>query len=297
VVRRGTGEVRIVHEKCEHFRNEAGQIIRSTGMVHDVTERKQAEKALRHSEAFLLQTGKLAKVGGWELDLTTMIPYWSAETYRIHEVDSSTPLELENAIDFYTPEARPIIRAAVAKAIDEGEPYDLELPIVTAKGRPIWIRTTGQPELHEGKCTRLFGSFQDITERKLAEEALRRAHDELEVRVEERTRELAAANRDLRNEIAERRSIERQLRLRTTAVEAAANGIIITDRQGQIQWGNSAITEMCGYDPSELIGQNMRIFKSGQNTAEYYASLWSTILSGDVWRGETVNKRKDGSLW
>jgi PAS domain S-box-containing protein len=297
VVRQPSGEIRIVHEKCEHFRNEAGQIIRSIGMVHDITERKRAEEALQHSETLLLQTGKMAKVGGWELDLNTMTPYWSAETYRIHEVDPSVQPNLENAIEYYTPEVRSIIRQVVANAIEKGHSYDLELPMITAKGRQIWIRTTGQPEFHQGKCTRLFGSFQDITERKLAEEALRRAHDELEVRVEERTKELAAVNRDLRKEIAERKEFERQLRLQTQAMEAAANGIIITDRQGHIQWANPALTQISGYNPDELVGQNMRIFRSGQNNADYYDRMWNTILSGEVWHGETINRHKDGSLY
>lgn len=88
----------------------------------------------------------------------------------------------------------------------------------------------------------------DITERKRAEAALRKAHDELELRVQERTRELAAANRDLSNEIAERKEIEQQLRIQTTAMEAAANGIIITDRQGNIQWTNPALAQISGYE-------------------------------------------------
>jgi PAS domain S-box-containing protein len=296
LIRRSSGEIRLVHEKCEHFRDKTGQIVRSMGMVHDITERRKAEEALRRSEALLLQTGQMAKIGGWELDLETMMPYWSPETYRIHELDSSVQPNLEDAISFYALEARPIIQAAVQRAMEDASPYDLELPFVTARGRPRWVRTIGQGEFRAGKCVRLFGAFQDITERKQTEEALRAARDELGLRVEERTKELAVANLELLSEISERKGIEQRLRIQTTAMEAAANGIVITDPEGNIQWTNPALTQMSGYAADELIGQRMHIFKSGQHDAAYYRQMWNTILSGQVWRGETVNRHKDGML-
>ena len=88
VIRRSSGVIQFVHEKCEHFRNEDGHVIRSVGMVHDITERKSAEEALQRSEALLNQTGEMAKIGGWEFDTQTRTLLWSLETYRIHEVDS-----------------------------------------------------------------------------------------------------------------------------------------------------------------------------------------------------------------
>ena len=248
------------------------------------------EEALRRSEALLSQTGEMAKVGGWELDVQTMTLLWSRETYRIHEVDFSLQPNIDNAINFYMPEARPVINQAVSQAVDEGQSYDLELPFITATGKHLWIRTMGQPEFQDGKCVRLFGAFQDITERKQAEEALRKAHDELELRVQERTRELV-------REIAERKEIEKQLLIRTTAMEAAANGIIITNPEGNIQWANPALMQISGYEARELIGQGMRIFNSGIHDEDHYHRMWTTILSGQVWRGEVTNRRKDGSLY
>ena len=85
--------------------------------------------------------------------------------------------------------------------------------------------------------------------------------------------------------------------LKATALEAAANGVLIIDRDGCILWANPAITGLTGYTLSELVGQNPRIFKSGVHPLEYFRDLWDTILSGKVWQNETINQRKDGSLY
>jgi two-component system cell cycle sensor histidine kinase/response regulator CckA len=84
-------------------------------------------------------------------------------------------------------------------------------------------------------------------------------------------------------------------RLLAAAVGASANGIAITDRAGTILWVNPAFAEMTGYAPDEVVGKNPRILKSGEQTKDFYAQLWSTIVSGRHWSGELINRRKDGS--
>jgi PAS domain S-box-containing protein len=98
-------------------------------------------------------------------------------------------------------------------------------------------------------------------------------------------------------DITERKLIERQTRLQTAALESAANGIMIADRGGRMLWVNPFFTRLTGYAPSEVIGQNPRVLKSGEHGAAFYRELWNTILSGGVWQGEIVNRRKDGSLY
>jgi len=98
-------------------------------------------------------------------------------------------------------------------------------------------------------------------------------------------------------DISERMQNEKQLHLHKTALEAAANGIVITDREGTIVWVNPAVTHLTGYSAEELIGKNPRIFKSGKQDNDLYQNLWNTIISGEVWKGEMVNRRKDGSLY
>ncbi len=88
---------------------------------------------------------------------------------------------------------------------------------------------------------------------------------------------------------------ERLLGLRTTALEAAANAIVIADRNGRIEWVNQALLDLTGYRAGEVIGQATRLLKSGCHDAAFYDELWQTILAGKVWRGEMINRRKDGS--
>ena len=90
---------------------------------------------------------------------------------------------------------------------------------------------------------------------------------------------------------------EEQLLLQSAALSAAANGIVVTDPAGRIVWANPACTVITGYETQDLLGQNPRILKSGQHDAGFYAEMWKTILSGNVWRGELINRRKDGTLY
>ncbi len=98
-------------------------------------------------------------------------------------------------------------------------------------------------------------------------------------------------------DLTERHQAEAALRLRDTALQAAANVIVITDRQGDIIWVNAAFTRMTGYTAAEALGASPRILKSGQHNDDFYRKLWETILDGQVWQGEIINRRKDGSLF
>lgn len=96
-------------------------------------------------------------------------------------------------------------------------------------------------------------------------------------------------------DITERKEAERQINLQVTALKAAANGIVITDQEGEILWANPAFTRLTGYEPHEVVGRSHRVLKSGSQDKAFYQNLWRTIMAGKVWQGELVNKRKDGS--
>ena len=139
---------------------------------NDITAAKLAEQRLRSSEAFLDRVGQIAGVGGWEVDLRTRTLLWSDQTRRIHEVEPDYVPTMDAAIDFYAPQARPVIEAAVRQGIEHGTPWDLELPFVTALGRAIWVRAVGTAEFAGATPVRLVGAFQDVTERRLAQSNL-----------------------------------------------------------------------------------------------------------------------------
>lgn len=141
-------------------------------VVEDITERKTAELALARTSDLLERTGEMAKIGGWELDLVTMKLFWSQETCRLFEVDYLEAPSVDEAIHYYAPEAQPIIRAALEHAIEYGTSYELELPVISAKGRPFWALSQGSTIHRDGRVTALIGTFQDITRRKQAEKEL-----------------------------------------------------------------------------------------------------------------------------
>ena len=146
----------------------------------DITAQKEAARALRASEQLLARIGTVARVGGWERDLVTGHSAWTVEMQRIHETEPGVVPALRDALDFYEPHARPLIRKAVDRAIQTGEPWDLELPAVTAKGKRLWLRSFGEAERRDGITVRLVGAVQDITERVQAERARRMLSDIIE---------------------------------------------------------------------------------------------------------------------
>jgi PAS domain S-box-containing protein len=99
-------------------------------------------------------------------------------------------------------------------------------------------------------------------------------------------------------DISERKRAQELVQLQAAALAAADNGIVITDADGAIEWVNTAFTRLTGYAAGEAIGRNPReLVRSGCHDAAFYQELWNTILAGNVWRGELVNRRKDGSLY
>jgi PAS domain S-box-containing protein len=145
----------------------SSEVLTEEGLIYgygrDVTEKKELEELVKNAS-------RLARVGSWEVDLQKSRVYWGPITREIHEVDHTFVPAMEEGIKFYKEgKSREIITKIVERAMKEGTPWDVELEIVTAKGNHRWVRAIGAAHMEDGKCTRLYGSFQDIHNRKIAE--------------------------------------------------------------------------------------------------------------------------------
>lgn len=147
-------------------------IIGAHCVAKDVTEKKKTENLLE-------QAYRTARIGGWEVDIRANKVSWTGITKELHEVPDDYEPTLESGIAFYKSGwSQEVITHAVKNCIDNNIPWDLELQIITAKGAERWVRAIGQGEREDGKCVRLYGTFQDIHERKIAEEASRRVFED-----------------------------------------------------------------------------------------------------------------------
>lgn len=156
-----------------HFQQEGDGSVLVHSVGRDITARRRAELALQANERLLERTSSVAKVGGWELDVATQTVTWTLETKKIHDVPPDFQPKVDSVIDFYPPDQRDALQETIQRAIESEQAWDLELPLITAKGRSIWVRACGEVErAATGETLKLFGTVQDITERKALEEKL-----------------------------------------------------------------------------------------------------------------------------
>ena len=225
----------------------------------EMEERKLTEEALRKSEERFRGISHSMADWIWEVDKYGRYIFASG---NVKEILGYEPEELIGKTPFeLMPEGSgKRIGAYLKKVASEKNPIvDLEHWTLTKEGDSIYLLTNGVPILNEkGELYGYRGVDKDITENKQAE--------------------------------------EERVRL-ATAIEQAAESVVITDRDGTIQYVNPAFEFITGYCRQEAVGQNPRALKSGKHHNEFYADLWNTIASGKVWRGHFINKNKNGSLY
>ena len=172
-MKRADGSLRSITSYGEAERDSRGRAVLVRGTVHDVTDYKQAEEALRESEASLNRAQEIAHIGSWRLDVSHNQLTWSNEVFRIFGVPKGTPLTYESFLGSIHPEDREAVDKAWAAAM-RGARYDIEHRIVVS-GAVKWVRERAEIEFDaDGRAVQGIGTVQDITERKRAQEELLR---------------------------------------------------------------------------------------------------------------------------
>ncbi len=186
-------------------KDETGKVVAALELAVPITARKKAEVNLLKNKALLLEAEKAGRIGGWEFDINTLTQSWTDETFRILEIDLThgEPI-VPKGIEFINPPYRATANEAIQRAIEHGEPYDQEWEITTAKGNKRWVHAVAKANYENSKIKSISGSFQDITERKKAEEIrkgleskVKQYSEHLKNMVDLRTAQLKDANERL----------------------------------------------------------------------------------------------------
>ncbi len=135
----------------------------------DITDHKEAQRALPRQRDILDRSSRFAKVGGWEFEVATGAGTWTEETARIYGLDSTGPSRATTALAAFARPARRVLVPALRAAITEGRPFELELPITSVDGTSKWVHMIGLPVREAGRVVRVEGAIQDISLRKEAE--------------------------------------------------------------------------------------------------------------------------------
>jgi len=198
----------------------SSEVLNENGLIYAYGKDVTLEKELKNS---LEKVYRLSRIGAWSLDVATGKITWSAITREIHETKEDYQPTLESGILFYKEgENREKISKAVERAMKEGKPYSEELQIITAKGNEKWVRAMGEAEMIDGKCVRLYGSFQDIDELKRAQ-----------------------------------LSFISTLEERNTILESIGDAFFALDKDWIITYWNKEASKIFGVSASEMIGKSL----------------------------------------
>ncbi|WP_341939232.1 PAS domain-containing hybrid sensor histidine kinase/response regulator [Marinimicrobium sp. C2-29] len=262
-VERPDGSRRWVHDRAYPIRDENGQVVRLAGLAVDVTERKALVEQLTQRERQLNIANRMARLGGWSLDLTQNEMVLSDEACAICDVAPGSTISLDEAYRFYPPQSLRRISKAVDECIEHKRAYDVEAQLISASGRFVWIRTLGHPVLDDqGRVVGLEGSIQDITDRKHASNLLSQGL--------QRFRDFA---------------------------DAMPNLIWTADPDGRLDYGNRALEGFLGARKEDVFLDDRWQQAIDPDSRAVYRDAWNRALAnGTRFHIEFLLRRFDGQM-
>jgi PAS domain S-box-containing protein len=235
-------------------------VTRIVGIARDITDRKERERELERYRDVLGKAQTIANIGAWEADLRREESWTTEQINEIYGLPPDEEIGIGEGIDYFHPDDRPIIEEAFERAVETGEPYDLELRVEGEDGERRWVRAQADPYLEDGEAVRIRGTFQDITERK------------------ERERELERSRRRLQ-----------------ALFEQAPDAIFIHNERGEILDVNTQAVESLGYDYEELC--SMEVTDIEVTHREELDETWQGMDTGEMVKKEGMQRRKDESTF
>ncbi|UCE36003.1 MAG: PAS domain S-box protein [Thermoplasmata archaeon] len=203
-----------------------------------------------------------------------------------------------NGFELVHPDDLEVVKERFALLIEGKTVNDLEYRYRTKDGSYIHILNNAAPIFDsEKKVSAAFGIARNITQRKEIEEELRKARDELEERVKERTADLQKANEDLRKEVIERKRAEAQNIFYKEVMRSVPFSVITTDKNYMINYVNPSTEKMFGYEKGELLGKDPGILNADSNAEGTQKEIYEALEEKGYWEGEILNKKKNGELF
>lgn len=182
---RPDGSVRVIHQRAERQNDAAGEPVYLVGTLQDITEQQVTSERIRQQQRLLDMAGRVARIGGWAVNPDEELIYWSDTVCDIHDVSRGTTPTLAEGIAYYKHEYRDAIRELYERCVMYGTPFDTEMEVITALGREIWIRATGEGVVDKsGKLVRVQGALQDITAFKAAQLERQRVERQLRMTID-----------------------------------------------------------------------------------------------------------------
>ena len=279
------GGYRWFNTRGQAIRNDQGRFVRMLGAITDITDRKRAEEALAESERRLRDAQSVGGIGDWHYDVQTRHISWSDAMFGLFERDPAKgPPGVEEIMSYYFPEDYLRIQEHMRSAIETGEGYAIDTHLRLPSGRECYHHAiAGVQKDGEGKVVTLYGIAQDITQRKLAEEELRKFNADLERRVAVRTASLLSSTESLllsstalRQATEERRRLEEEI-IEISEAERQRIGHDLHDDLGQqlagLSWLSSVLEQKLQTQSSPETGSAARIAELLGNALNLTRSL------------------------